>query len=137
MEAIKAFMKAKENRENMYKTLNAWLRNWRSILDFMKKEIKDTKRERPEGKYLESSWTAFNSISINNKGPSQTLKGRIFFFITFGKKFILQITWNMILYHWHASPAINYGKLLVLFFLKMFPAPKSFSLFSYFLLMIV
>ena len=35
--------------------LNAWLRNCRSSLVFMKKEIKDTKRERPEGKYLESS----------------------------------------------------------------------------------
>ena len=38
-------MKTKENEENMYKMLNAWLRNYRSILAFMKKEIKDTKRE--------------------------------------------------------------------------------------------
>ena len=47
----------KKNGENIYKILKAWLRNCRSIPDFMKKEIKDTKRERerPEGKYLESS----------------------------------------------------------------------------------
>ena len=35
----------KENGENKYKMLNAWLRNCRSILAFMKKEINDTKRE--------------------------------------------------------------------------------------------
>ena len=46
MEVIKAFMKTKENGKNIYKMLNAWLRNFRSILVFMKKEIKDTKRER-------------------------------------------------------------------------------------------
>ena len=44
-EVIKVFMKTKENGENIYKMLNAWLRNCRSILAFMKKEIKDTKRE--------------------------------------------------------------------------------------------
>ena len=38
-------MKTKENTENIYKILNAWLRNYRSILAFMKKEIKDTKRQ--------------------------------------------------------------------------------------------
>ena len=32
-------------------------------------------RERPEEKCLESSWATFNSIFMNNKGPSQTLKG--------------------------------------------------------------
>ena len=78
----------------------------------MKKEIKDTKRERPEGKYLESSWAVFNSIFMNNKEPSQTLKGRTIFFITFAKKLILQITWNTILHHWQASPATDYGKPL-------------------------
>ena len=87
MEVIKSFMKTKENGEIIYKMLNAWLRNSRSILAFMKKEIKDTKRERPEGKCLESSWAVFNSIFMNNKGPSRTC-----FFITFAKKFILQIT---------------------------------------------
>ena len=45
MEVVKAFMKTKENEENIHKMLNAWLRNCRSILTFMKKEIKDTKRE--------------------------------------------------------------------------------------------
>ena len=38
-------MKTKENEENIYKMLNAWLKNCRNILAFMKKEIKDTKRE--------------------------------------------------------------------------------------------
>ena len=45
VEVIKAFMKTKENWKNIYKILNAWLKNSRSIFDFMKKEIKDTKRE--------------------------------------------------------------------------------------------
>ena len=44
-EVIKVFIKTKENGENIYKMLNAWLRNCRSILAFMKIEIKDTKRE--------------------------------------------------------------------------------------------
>ena len=38
-------MKTKENEGNIYKMLNAWLKNCRSILAFMKKETKDTKRE--------------------------------------------------------------------------------------------
>ena len=99
-------------------------------------KIKDTKRERererPEGKCLEGSWAGFNSIFMNNKGPSHTLKGRAFFFTTFTRKFIIQITWNAILYHWHISPAINYGKLLILFFLKIFPLPTTFSFFFWF-----
>ena len=37
MGVIKALMKTKENGENIYKVLNAWLRNYRSILAFMKK----------------------------------------------------------------------------------------------------
>ena len=45
VEVIKAFMKTKVKGENIYKMLNAWLRNCRSILSFMKKEIKDTKRK--------------------------------------------------------------------------------------------
>ena len=59
MEVIKAFMKTKENGENKYKLVNAWLRNCRSILAFMKKEIKD-QREIPEGKYLESFLIVFS-----------------------------------------------------------------------------
>ena len=86
MEVIKAFMKTKENGKNIYKMLNAWLRNFRSILVFMKKEIKDTKRERPEGKYFEISGAVFKSISMNNKGPSHTSRGRTFFFFAFAKK---------------------------------------------------
>ena len=45
VEVIKAFMKMKGNGENIYKMMNAWLRNCRSILAFIKKEIKNTKRE--------------------------------------------------------------------------------------------
>ena len=45
MEVIKGFTQTKENGEIIYKMLNAWLRNCRSILAFMKKEIKDTKEE--------------------------------------------------------------------------------------------
>ena len=55
VEVIKAFMETKENGESIYKMLNAWLRDSRSILAFMKKKIKDIKRERPKGKCLESS----------------------------------------------------------------------------------
>ena len=35
--------------------MNAWVRNCRNILAFMKYKIKDTKRERPGGKCLENS----------------------------------------------------------------------------------
>ena len=42
---IKASVKTKENGENIYKMSNAWLRNSRSILAFMKKKIKDRKRK--------------------------------------------------------------------------------------------
>ena len=111
--------------------LNAWLRNCRSILAFMKKEIKDTKRERLEGKCLKCIWAVFNSIFTNNERSSHNLKDRTFFFIIFAKKFIIQITWNSVLYHWYASPAINYDKL-VLFFYKIFPVPTSFSFFFWF-----
>ena len=45
MEVIKTFIKTKENGENIHKILRAWLRNCRSILEFMEKEIRDTKRE--------------------------------------------------------------------------------------------
>ena len=45
VEFIKAFMKTKENRENIYKMLNAWLRNCRGNLAFMEKDIKHTRRE--------------------------------------------------------------------------------------------
>ena len=89
-------------------------------------------RERLEGKCLESNWTASNSIFMNNKGSIHTLKGHTLFFITVTKRFIIQITWNTIPYHWHAPPAGNYGKLLVLFVFKIFTAPTSFSFFFWF-----
>ena len=81
---------------------------------------------------MERSWAVLNSIFMNNKGLSHTLKDRTPFFITVTKTLIMQITWNTILYHWHAPPAINYGKLLVLFFYKIFPASMSLSFFFWF-----
>ena len=45
MEVIKAFMKTNENGKIIYKMINVEPRNCRSILAFLKKEIKDTKRE--------------------------------------------------------------------------------------------
>ena len=87
-------------------------------------------RKRPKGKSLESSWAVSNGVFMNNRGPSHTWKGRIFFFITFAKKFIVQITWNTIPYHWHLSPVINHYKLLaLLFFFLIFPAPIAFFVF--------
>ena len=123
-EVIKVFMKIKENGENIYKTLNTWLRSCRSILAFMKKEIKDTQRE--TGRKM------LNSIFMNNKEPSHILKGRTVFFITFAENFIIKIDWNPILYHSHASSVINYGNFLVPFFFSIFPAPTSFSFFYWF-----
>ena len=68
-------MKTKTNGENIYKTVNAWLRNFRSILAFLKKEIKDTKRQTGR-KMLGEQLSSFHSSKFN----------------TFGKKFIIQIT---------------------------------------------
>ena len=65
---------------------------------------------------------------MNNKGPSHTLKGHTFFFISFTKKFIIQITWNSILYHCHASPAIFIVISLFRRFLKYFPYPRPFPI---------
>ena len=61
VEVIKAFMKTKETGENIYKTLNAWLNNPRSILAFMKKEIKDTKRKRDRKK---NAWRTVEQFLI-------------------------------------------------------------------------
>ena len=38
-------MKTKENGENEYKMVNDWLRNCRSFLALMEKEVKDAKRD--------------------------------------------------------------------------------------------
>ena len=65
MEVIKAFMKTKENGENIYKMLNAWLKNFRSILAFMKKEIKDTEKERErESDRKENAWRTVEQFLI-------------------------------------------------------------------------
>ena len=120
-------------RKKMGKTYTRWwmLRRCRSFVSFTIKEIKDTKKESGK-KCLENSWAVFNSVFLINKGPSHTLKGLTFFFTTFSKMCIIQITWNMILSHWHVSPAINYGKLFVPLFLKILPAPTSFCFFFWF-----
>ena len=52
-------MKTKENFENIYKIMNAWLRNCRTILAFIEK---DTKRERErdrEEKMVEEQLISF------------------------------------------------------------------------------
>ena len=71
MEIIKAFMKTKENGENIFKMLNTWLRNSRSILAFMEKKIKDTKRETGR-KMLGEQSSSCNNIFMDNKGTSHT-----------------------------------------------------------------
>ena len=58
MEVVKAFMITKENGKNMYKMLNAWLRFQKY---FMKKKIKDTKRERDR---KENAWRAVQQFLI-------------------------------------------------------------------------
>ena len=52
MEVIKAFMITKENGEYIYQMLNTWLRNCRSILAFMKNEMKYTQRDREENAWV-------------------------------------------------------------------------------------
>ena len=94
-------------------------------------EIKDTKRERLKGNCLESSWAVF-TVFLSTIRDQAIPWMAVHFFITFIKKFITQITWNAILYHWHASPTINYGKFLVLLFSKTFPTPTTFSFFFWF-----
>ena len=59
MEVIKALMKTKEN-ENIYKLLNAWPRNCRSILAFMKKGNKRYK----ERDQKENAWKAVQQFLI-------------------------------------------------------------------------
>ena len=127
-----------KKRKNMGKTYTRYTRCWtlgwgiaEVSLPLWKRKYM-IQREKPEGKWLESSWVVFNSFFINNKGPSHALKGCTFFSNTFAEKFLIQITWNTILYHRH--PSINYGKLLVLFFFFffIFPKPTSFYLFFWF-----
>ena len=60
MKVIKAFMKTKKKGENIYKMINAWLRNC-SFVVFMKKEIKYTKRERDR---KESAWRLVEQFLI-------------------------------------------------------------------------
>ena len=105
-------------RKKMGKTYTrCWTLDWgiaEVSLPLWKRKYKSRDRK-------ENPWRAVEQFLIlfllNNKGISHAfLKDRTFFFITFAKNFIIQITWNAILYHWHASPAINYGKLLVIFF---------------------
>ena len=61
MKVIKAFMKTKENGGNIYKMMNVWLSNCRSIFAFIKTEIKDTKRETGT-KMLGEQLSSFNTI---------------------------------------------------------------------------
>ena len=106
-------MKRKENGENICKMLNAGFRNSKSILAFMKKEIKDTKRETGRKMLGEQ----FSKVFLRTIRDQAILWKVVHVSSLLSlKRLIIQITWNSILYHWNASPAINYGKLLVLFF---------------------
>ena len=61
MEVIKIFMKTKENEGNIYKMMNAWLRNCRNILASMKKRTKDTCSERG---WEENTWRTVEQFLI-------------------------------------------------------------------------
>ena len=88
MEVIKAFMKTKENVKNIYKMMNAKeLQKFCFLYDQGNKGYKKSGK-----KCLENSGAVFNSIFLINKGPSHTLKGLTFFFTTFSKMCIIQIT---------------------------------------------
>ena len=121
-----------------YKMLNAWLRNCRSILAFMKTEIKYTKRERERNQKENAYGTVeqFLKLFLGRKRNQTILWKTVHILsllsINYLHKSIIQMTWNAILYHWHTSPAINYGKTLVLFFLKILPLPTSFPFFFWF-----
>ena len=75
--------------------MNPWLQNCRSIFGFIKKENKGYEERDQEKNRLDCCRTAeqdFNSIFMNNKGRNHTLKYHTFFFTTFSKMFIIQIT---------------------------------------------
>ena len=84
---------------------------------FYEKENKGYKREKDQ---KENAWRAGEQFLIvflcTTRDQAILWKAVHFSSLLFAEKFIIQITWNSILYHWHASPAINYGKCLVLFF---------------------
>ena len=80
----------KENGRNICKMLNAWLRSCRSILAFRRnKGYKERDRKEDAWRVVEQFLIV---LFIKNKGPSHTLKGPTFFFITFTKTFFIQIT---------------------------------------------
>ena len=91
------------------------------------------------GKCLENSWTVFNSIFMNSKGPRHTWKGCTAFLTAFSKKLIInKPEMCFIKKHWYVSPTISYGKILVLFFfLKYFPHTHLFHFSFDFFLMLV
>ena len=111
VEVIKAVTNTKENGKNIYEMMNASLKNYRSILA-LNKEYKEKDRD-------ENAWRTVEQFLIVFLWTKRDQAiGRTFFFASFAKNFIIQITWNVIIYHWHVSPAINYGKVPVLFFFK-------------------
>ena len=99
---------------------------------YEKKKNKGTKRETGKKGELEVNWRTVEQFLVVFSWTIRVqiiLWGAVFlFFTTFAKKFIIQITWNVILYHWHVSPAINCGKFLFLrFFFFFYPRHLPFS----------
>ena len=116
-----------------HKMLNAWLRKCRSILTFRgNKAYKERDQKENAWRAVEQFWIVFLSIIRD-----QAILWKAAYFsllLSLKSSLAIQITWNAILFHWHASPAINYVKLLVVFFFKTFPHLQLFP-FSFDLLL--
>ena len=89
------------------------------------------------GKTYTRCWTlgwgiAEVSLPLWKRTNTKSETGGKIVFLCWLITFIIQITWNTILCDFHVTPAINYGKLLVLFFFKTLPEPTSFSFFFWF-----
>ena len=122
--SVKNFWKQKKMGK-IYKMWNAWLGNCISILDFKwNKRYKERDRKENAWRTVEQFWIVF----LSQIRDQAILRKPVHFFITFAKKFIIQVTWNAILNHWHASPGIIYGEILVLLF-KNVSCTHNFFLF--------
>ena len=124
--SVKKLMKTKGNGRNLYKMLNARLRNCRSILAFRVNKVYKEKD------LNENVWRAVDQF-LSTIMYHAILWKVVYFSLLFSlKKFIMQITWNVTFYYWHAPPAIDYGKLPVSIFFKIFPVRATFSFFLLF-----
>ena len=117
VEVIKTFVKTKEHGDIIYKMVNAWLRNCKSIPCLYEKGNKGYKEREIGNKMLGEELSNFHSWR----------------FTTFAKNFIIQITCNVIPYHLLVSPAINYGEFLFYFFF-FFNISRTHVFFSFLLI---